>query len=86
MTGSRIRHYSYNWPEVPCIDISSLIKDFNSPEAIEAARKFSLAAKEIGFVSIKNHGISRNGFIKSQLRSKIERLIGSKIRIKTADQ
>ena len=77
MTGSRIRHYSYNWPEVPCIDISSLIKDFNSPEAIEAARKFSLAAKEIGFVSIKNHGISRNGFKKGQLRSKIERSMRS---------
>jgi len=59
MSGSRVRHFSYNWPEVPCIDISSLIKDFNSPEAVEAARKFSLAAKEIGFVSIKNHGISR---------------------------
>lgn len=59
MSEPRIRHYSYNWPEVPCIDISSLIKDFNSPEAIEAAKKFSLAAKEIGFVSIKNHGIPR---------------------------
>jgi len=48
-----------NWPEVPCIDIGPLRADFNSEEAIQVGAKFAQAAQDVGFVSIRNHGVKR---------------------------
>lgn len=46
--------------EIPCINIESLLHDFNSEEAVAVSRQFSNAAQEFGFVTITNHGIPVN--------------------------
>lgn len=48
-----------NWPEVPCIDISALRLNFKSEEAQQVGAKFAQAAQDVGFVSIRNHGIDK---------------------------
>jgi len=48
-----------NWPEVPCIDISALRSNFKSDEAKQIGAEFAQAAQDVGFVSIRNHGIDK---------------------------
>ena len=39
------------------LDISPILNDPESPDAKIAARDFSQAAKDYGFVTVENHGI-----------------------------
>ena len=47
---------SENW-EIPLVDISALVENFNSECAIKIGKEFTNAAKIFGFVTIKGHGV-----------------------------
>ena len=46
--------------EIPCINIEPLIKNPESDEAVQVAKKFTMAAQTFGFVTVTDHGIPLN--------------------------
>ena len=43
--------------DIPCIDITPLLSSPGTEESLKTAKEISKAARDYGFLTIKNHGL-----------------------------
>ena len=50
--------------DIPCIDIAALLERSSPSEIRRTSEEIAKAARDYGFLTIKNHGVDAEGLVK----------------------